>query len=160
MQQSAPTSGVKVFSALNDFAAPAPTVANPFPVTPWQAFVATPASDADQLLTLAISPSKFPPWTRGKTITVTSVTALAVAWNPGNFVIEPQAPLPNAEITMTPMPGVTEPNVCRATIVAPPNLSIGTWTFKLRRESAGENFHVLSKNDISDLFLLVAYQVS
>ena len=28
----------KVFSAQNDFAAPAPTVANPYPLTPWQAF--------------------------------------------------------------------------------------------------------------------------
>jgi hypothetical protein len=37
-----PTSGVKVFSAQNDFAAPPATLANPYPVTPWQAFVTKP----------------------------------------------------------------------------------------------------------------------
>ena len=31
-----PTSGVKLFSAQNDFAAPAATAANPYPLTPWQ----------------------------------------------------------------------------------------------------------------------------
>ena len=34
-----PTSGIKVFSAQNDFAAPSPTAANPYPVSPWQAFL-------------------------------------------------------------------------------------------------------------------------
>ena len=58
-----PSTGIKVFSAQNDFGAPAPTVAIPYPVTPWQAFL-TPG--ATQKLTLSISPSKFPPWTPAK----------------------------------------------------------------------------------------------
>ena len=89
-----PTSGTKVFSAQNDFAAPAPTTANPYPPTPWQAFLATVAAPASQTLTLSICPSKFPPWTRGKTISVGSITVLAVGRAPGHFVLAPQAPLP------------------------------------------------------------------
>ena len=108
-----PTSGIKVFSAQNDFAAPSPTVANPYPVTPWQAFLATAVAPANQTLALSISPSKFPAWTRGKTISVTSLTVLAVTWPPGNFVLAPQAPLPTALVNMTPVAGVTEPNVLR-----------------------------------------------
>ena len=34
-----PTSGIKVFSAQNDFSAPSPTASNPYPLTPWQAFL-------------------------------------------------------------------------------------------------------------------------
>ena len=106
-----PNAGVKVFSALNDFGAPAASAANPFPVTPWRAFLATPAA-GDQTLTLSISPSQFPAWTRGKTITVSQIAVLAVSWPPGNFVIQPQAPLPAADVVLTPLAGATEPNVC------------------------------------------------
>ena len=131
-----PTSGIKVFSAQNDFAAPSPTAANPYPLTPWQAFLATAAAPANQTLTLSISPSKFPAWTRGKTITVTSLTVLAVAWPPGNFVLAPQAPLPTAPVTMTPVAGVTEPNVCAATIAMPADTPLGTWSFELQQQGA------------------------
>ena len=154
-----PAGGVKVFSAQNDFAAPAPTVANPYPVTPWQAFVAMPAPATDQTLVLAISPSKFPPWTRGKTITVTGITVVAVAWNPGNFVVEPQGSLPNADVNLTPVPLVTQPNVCAGTVVTLANTPLGTWTFKLRKQTAGD-FRSITKNDVGDVLLLVSYQVS
>jgi hypothetical protein len=151
-----PSSGTKIFSALNDFAAPAPTVANPYPVTPWQAFLVTGAA---QMLTLSISPSKFPPWTRGKTITVSSVTVLAVAWPPGNFVLVPQSPLPTAALTLTPVAGVTEPNVCAGTIVMPPNSPLGTWNFQLQRQGAPD-FQSLSRNQISDVILVVNFDVA
>jgi hypothetical protein len=154
-----PTAGIKVFSALNDFSAPSPTAANPYPVAPWQSFLAAPAAGADQVLTLAISPSKFPPWTRGKIITVTGLTVLAVSWVPGNFVVEPQAPLPSTDITMAPVPNVTEPNVCSGIVTVPPAAPVGTGTFKLRKQSAGD-FHSLTKNDIGDALLLVSFQVS
>jgi hypothetical protein len=154
-----PTSGIKAFSAQNDFAAPAPTVANPYPVTPWQAFLATPAAGANQTLTLAISPSKFPAWTRGKTISVTSLTVLAIAWPPGNFVLVPQTPLPSTPVTMAPVAGVTEPNVCSATIVLPANTPLGTWNFELQQQGAPD-FRSLTKNKIGDVLLLVSYQVS
>ena len=111
----APTSGIKVFSAQNDFPAPVPTTANPYPPTPWQAFLATVAAPANQVLTLSISPSKFPPWTRGKTLSVTSLTVLAVGRAPGCFVLAPQAPQPTDAIVMKPVEGVTWPNVCAAT---------------------------------------------
>jgi hypothetical protein len=151
-----PTSGTKIFSALNDFPAPAATVTNPYPVTPWQAFLVT---GATQVLTLSISPSKFPAWTRGKTITVSSVNVLAVAWPPGNFVLVPQSPLPTVPITLTPVPGVTEPNVCAGTIMMPANTPVGTWSFELQRQGAPD-FQSLNRNQISDVILVVNFDVS
>ncbi len=182
-----PTSGTKVFSAQNDFAAPSPpTVDNPYPLTPWQAFLGsqksiinalpiqqdgTPrwevfnnppsagATNTDQVLTLKISPSKFPAWTRGKTISVTSITVLTLAWPPGTFVVVPQAPLPAAPVLMTPVPGATEPNVCAATIVMPPNTPLGTWSFKLQQSGAAD-FRSLTTALIGDVLLLVNYDAS
>ena len=178
-----PTSGIKVFSAQNDFTAPSPTVDNPYPLSPWQALVATQKSmfnataiqtdgtprwevfnntalvNNDQVLTLAISPSKFPAWTRGKTISVTSLTVLAVAWESGNFELAPQSPLPTATINMTPVAGVTEPNICAATITMPPNTPLGTWSFKIKQASAAD-FRSLTKSLIGDVVLLVNYDAS
>jgi hypothetical protein len=155
---NAPTSGTKAFSALNDFAAPAPSVANPYPLTPWQAFFAPPTG-SDETLTLGVSPGKFPPWTRGKTISVTSLTVLVLAWNPGDFVLEPQAPLPSADLPMTPVAGVTEPNVCAATVTLPPNTPLGTWSFKIRQQAAAD-FKSLSKQAVGDVILLVNYEAN
>ena len=163
--QNPPTAVPKVFSAQNDFAAPAPTTANPYPPTPWQAFLATVAAPASQTLTLSISPSKFPPWTRGKTISVGSITVLAVSWAPGNFVLAPQAPLPSAAVTMTPVQSGApaqsgpEPNVCMATIHTPSGTAPGTWSFQLRQASAPD-FRSLTKNEIGDVMVLVDYSVS
>ena len=72
-----PTAGIKVFSAQNDFSAPAASAANPYPVTPWSAFLATVTAPANQTLTLSISPAKFPAWAQGKTISVTSITLVS-----------------------------------------------------------------------------------
>ena len=157
--QNPPTAVPKVFSAQNDFPAPAPTTANPYPPAPWQAFLATVAAPANQTLTLSISPSKFPPWTRGKTISVSSITVLAVSWAPGNFVVAPEAPLPTAAVTMTPVQSGAEPNVCTATINTPPGTAPGTWGFQLRQESAPD-FRSLTKNEIGDVVLLVSYTAS
>jgi Tc toxin complex TcA C-terminal TcB-binding domain/Neuraminidase-like domain/Salmonella virulence plasmid 28.1kDa A protein len=180
---SLPTSGIKVFSAQNDFTAPSPTVDNPYPLTPWQALVATQKAifnataiqedgsprwevfnnvaliNNDQLLTLTILPSKFPAWTRGMTISVTSLTLLAVAWTPGDFEVAPQSPLPTTTVNMTPIAGVTEPNVCAATISMPANTPLGTWSFKIKQSSAAD-FRSLNKNLIGDVVLLVSYEAS
>ena len=155
----APTSGIKVFSAQNDFPARAPTTANPYPPTPWQAFLATVAAPANQVLTLSISPSKFPPWTRGKTLSVTSLTVLAVGRAPGNFVLAPQAPLPTDAVVMKPVEGVPWPNVCAPTITMPDGTPPGTWSFQLRQEGVPD-FRSLTENEIGDVTLLVSYQVS
>ena len=117
------------------------------------------AAPANQTLTLSISPSKFPPWTRGKTISVSSITVLAVSWAPGNFVVAPEAPLPTAAVTMTPVQSGAEPNVCTATINTPPGTAPGTWGFQLRQESAPD-FRSLTKNEIGDVVLLVSYTAS
>jgi hypothetical protein len=156
-KKNLPKSGIKVFSAQNDFAAPSPTVANPNPLTPWQAFLTPPVKDADQVLTLSITPSQFPVWTRGKKISVTSLTVLAVAGPPGNFVLVPEAPLPTARVTMTPVAGVTQPNICTAMIAGPRDL--GTWSFELQRQGAAD-FRSLTKSAIADVWLLMSYDAS
>lgn len=157
-----PASGVKVFSARNDFAAPAPTVANPYPLSPWDAFLQKPAAgDPDQSLALTISASKFPIWTRGKTITITGIAVLTVGWLPGNFSLEPQAPLTQvpADMAMSPVPGATEPNICGATLTVPPNTPPGKWTFKLKSGAAAD-FRSLTKNDVGDVLLLLSFQAA
>src|SRR5947207_8891812 len=53
---NAPTSGAIVLSASSDFPAG------------WQAFLAIPAGGTDQVLTMNVSASRFPNWSRGKTI--------------------------------------------------------------------------------------------
>jgi hypothetical protein len=153
-----PTSGVKVFSAQNDFVAPPTSGANPKPVAPWQGFLYAPTAGANQVLTLPIYASKFPAWTRGKTITVTSLTVLAIAWPPGTFVLVPQAPLPIAPITMTPVAGVSEPTVVYATIASPGTVP-AIWSFEIQQQGAS-NFTSLTPDTIGDVLLLVSYQVS
>lgn len=154
-----PTSGVKVFSAQNDFIAPPTSGANTKPVAPWQAFLYPPTAGANQVLTLPISTSKFPAWTRGRTITVTSLSVLAVAWPAGTtFVLVPQAPLPSAPITMTPIPGGSEPTVVSATIPTPGTLP-ATWSFEIQQEGAS-NFLSLTQDTLGDVLLMVSYEVS
>jgi len=240
---NAPTSGVKVFSAQNDFAAPAASAANPYPLSPWQAFLSKPlvtsttlawpitasqttitvASDSgfpaatpflvnigdeildvtavggtgntswtvtrgqqgtaaapattgavvllpaaapSQVLTLSMSASKFPAWTRGKTISVTSVTVLVISWQPtgaappGPFNLAPQAPFPTATINMLPVAGSSEPNVCTSGVIIPTGgtAPLGTWNFELQLQTAA-NFNSLSKSAIGDVLLLVTYHV-
>jgi len=178
-----PTSGIKVFSAQNDFAAATPTPDIPYPLTPWQGLITSPKTlwnatamqtdgtqrwevfnntsvvNPDQVLTLAMSATKFPSWTRGKTISVTSLTLLIVSWEPGQFVVAPQAPLPTATINTTLAPGSTVPNVCVATIPVPAGTPLGTWSFKIRQAAAAD-FHSLNKNLIGDVVLLVSYDAS
>ena len=143
-----PTSGVRIFSAQNDFQ------------NAWQAFLATVNAPANQVLTLTISPAKFPAWTRGKTISVTSLTVLTVSWPAGvSFVLVPQAPLPTAAVTLNPVPHVAEPNVCSGTITTPANTPLGKWSFELQKQGAAD-FRSLTSNDIGDLLLLVGFSVS
>jgi hypothetical protein len=153
-----PTSGIKVFSAQNDFVAPPTSGANPKPVAPWQGFLYPPTAGANQVLTLPIYASKFPAWTRGKTITVTSLTVLAIAWPTGTFVLVPQAPLPTAPITMTPVGGVSEPTVVSATIPSPGTVPT-TWNFEIQQQGAS-NFTSLTPDMIGDVLLLVSYDAS
>jgi hypothetical protein len=146
--QHLPRSGMRLFSALKDFP------------TPWWKFLATPKAGMDQTLVLILYSSCFPNWTRGKTITVTGLIVYAVSWNSGNFVLEPQAPLPNADVTMTPATTIesTDLNVTFGT-VAVANTTLGEWTFKLRTAAAAD-FHSITTSDISDLVLLVSFQVT
>ena len=149
-----------MFSARNDFAAPAATDAVQFPLSPWDSLF-SPAAATDQTLVLtSLSALKFPAWTRGKTITVTGITAMTVSWIPDAFVVEPQAPLTAADVTLTHVPGTVAPSLCQGPLGVPANLQPGkAWTFKIRTAGAAD-FRSLRKSDIGDLLLLVAFQVS
>ena len=154
-----PKSGIKIFSALNDFAASPPTAVDPNPLTPWQAFLAPAVAPANQTLTLSLSPSRFPVWTRGKTITVTSLTVLAVAWPPGKFTLK--SPLYTGTKPMNPVSVPTEGNLSVSAADAfAPNTPLGKpWSFELQQEGAPVG-RSLTSNDIGDVLLLVSYDVS
>ncbi len=159
---SSPQYTTKLFSAANDFSAPAATAANPYPLTPWQSFLATPPSGTDQVLTLSISAAKFPAWTRGRTITITGITAYAVswsgAWTGASFVLEPQPPAAiNPDFTLTPMAGT--PALLAAGAITPLPASLtkpGTWTFKLRLSTSAD-FRSLTASQIGDLVLQLQF---
>jgi hypothetical protein len=154
-----PSSGLKVFSAQNDFSAAAPTNANPYPQTPWQSFLATAVAPANQTLTVNIVPTKFPAWTRGKTISVTSITVLTVAWPAVPFVLAPQAPLPTATLDMTLVAGASEPFLCSATITPPAGTPLGNWSFQLQQQGAAD-FRSLTKSELGDVLFLISYSAA
>jgi len=104
-----------------------------------------------------MTPAKFPAWTRGKILSVTSITLVVFALPAGAFVLVPQAPLPTTPIAMTVVSGAMEPQVSTATITVP-GIALGTWSFELQLSGAPD-FHSLSKNAIGDLLLLVNYNV-
>jgi len=141
-----PKSGLKAFSVVNDF------------VTEWGNLLATPAANTDQMLTLSLSPSRFPNWTRGKRISITRLNLLAVSWDAGDFVLEPQAPLPTNRVTLSPVTGVKDPYVSSGD-VALTNQSPGKWSFKIRR-SATTDFRSLTRNDLGDLLLITYFDVT
>jgi hypothetical protein len=153
-----PQFATKLFSAVNDFSAPAPTSANPYPLTPWQTFLATPTGGADQVLTLSVSSSKFPVWTRGKKIMVTGMTAYAVSWTGRSFQLQPQTPLPTADVALI-APGL--PNLLASGPVAIPagGITPGTWSFKLQISGTG-NFQSLTGSQIADLLLQLEFTAS
>jgi hypothetical protein len=128
-------------------------------VSPQSGSSASPVGGTEGILTFAPSPSQFPGWTLGKSMTVTSLSMMAVSWSPDSFVLEPRGSLPDAPISMTPVPDVSQPNVLAGTLALAPDTTLDTWTFRLRkRDSTG--FHPIGTSDIGDVFLLVSYQVS
>ena len=152
---SVPQFATKLFSAANDFSAPAPTAGNPYPISPWQAFLAPPSGGADQILTLSISSSKFPIWTRSKKITVTGMTVYAASWKATSFVLQPQAPLPAGNVALN-SPGL--PNLLASGAITLPagGVSPATWNFKLQVAGAGD-FQSLTSSQIADLILQLQF---
>ncbi|MDQ2894182.1 MAG: neuraminidase-like domain-containing protein [Actinomycetota bacterium] len=146
---NAPTAGAIILSATKDF-----------PDSVWQQFLAHPGAGAGQTLILDVSPSRFPNWSRGKTITITSLTVLVTTNLPGNFVLRPDPPLATADVTLTPVAGASQPNVISGAIVPPP-ASPGTWSFKIRTAgAAGGNFQSLTPDEISDVLLMIPFQAA
>ena len=163
----APTGGWKLFSAQNDFgagsAAFAPTPAQGPVATPWQVFTTLATPPVDQELVLKVAASKFPNWTRGKTITITSLTVYVLSTEGGSFVLQPQPPLqptpPPAlsNVTLDPVPGY--PSVATGTVTLPAGTIPGSWTFKLRQSTASD-FQSLKSTQLGDVLLLVNYTAS
>jgi len=84
-----------------------------------------------------------------KNITVTAISILAVSWAGGDFVAQPQAPLPSAPLTLTPIAAGSGPQVAVGTL-AVPGAAPGVWTLKLRSHTAPD-FRSLTANDIGDV---------
>ena len=170
----APTTGVAVFSALNDFKPTwPPTDTDPYPQTPWFAFIEPPATGGQQVLSLSIPATRFPAWARTQgTLTITQVDVLAVAWGSTAFNLKPQGTLPNATIAMnqvvvpqpTTLPVVPPqpppqagPNVFHAAVTGL-NVKPGTFSFLLQHQGAAD-FASLKKSDIADVIVVVSYSV-
>jgi hypothetical protein len=151
---NAPTAGSKLFSAQNDF--PVSSTAPAGTLTPWQALFAPPAA-TDQVLALPITAAKFPPWTRGKTITVTGLTVYAVSWTGGGFTLQPQAPLPAANVPLNPV-GPAPVLVAQGAVAVTPATKLGTWAFKLQVAGAAD-FRSLTSSQIGDVVLKVDFAV-
>ena len=85
---------------------------------------------------------------------------LATSSQPGNFVLRPDPPLPGGDVTLTPVAGISGPNVVSG-VIAPPPGSPGTWSFKLRTAgAAGGNFHSLTPDEIGDVLVMIAFQAA
>ena len=149
---SLPTSGVALFSARNGFPATGATSAA------WDRFLSAPPTNTDQTLVLPLTASRYPSWTRGKNITVTAISILAVSWPGGDFVAQPQAPLPNAPVTLTPLSAGSGPQVAVGTLAAP-GAAPGEWSLKIRSHTATD-FRSLTANDIGDVLILVNFDAS
>lgn len=154
---NARSNGMHIVSARSDFPPPPASAANPDPVNPWQTFLA-PASPDGQVLSLALSPAKFPAWAPGKAVTVSSIGVLAMSWNAGRFVLEPAGPFESGEVVLDPVPDLSEPILCSGIIAMAPDTPLGTWNFRLRKHSA-DGVGPITQGDISDLFLVMDYQV-
>ena len=121
--------------------------------------LAATTAPANQTLALSIAPSNFPAWTRGKTISVTSLTLVAVAWPPGDFVLSPQAPLPTAQVNMTALPGSTEPNMLSGDDRA--TAEYAARDVELRDQAVdGCGLPLAEPQPIGDVLLLVEYEAS
>ena len=94
----------------------------------------------------------------GQDLTVTSLTVLALAWPQVTFVLVPQAPLPTAPITMTPVAGTSEPYIVSAVIRTPGTIP-ATWNFQLQQEGV-TIFTSLTPDTIGDVLLMVSYEAS
>ncbi len=143
---NAPSAGAVVLSASSAFA------------SAWSSFLAPSAGGADQVLTMNVQPTQFPAWTRGKTITVSTLTVLATSNRAGGFVLAPQAPLPSTTVTIAPLAGTTNPVVSSGNVAPPPG-SLGAWSFKMRAADASD-FKSLTVDEVGDVLLLIHFQAS
>ena len=154
---NAPTSGTKVFSAANDF--PVSSTAPAGTLSPWQSFFATPGG-TDQVLTLPISASKFPSWTRGKKINVNALTVYAASWSGGSFTLEPQAALPIADVALNPVavPPPLPEIISSGVVAGAAGAALGNWSFKLKAQGAPD-YQSLKSSQIGDLILQIDFSV-
>ncbi len=155
----------KVLSARFDFNADPPTVDDPYPLSPWEKLIKKTGPDEDdQTLELKITASKFPAWTRGKTVKINKITILTVSWPLVEFVIQPQV-LPfqaSADIPLPQFQGAQVPFICCGDIPADilpaelKELLTAKWIFKLKTKPA-INFKSLKKSDLGDLLFIVQF---
>ena len=143
--ETLPRAGVRLFDLRQEFP------------NEWHRFL-HPASPADdQNLALALGPEHFPFYTRQRTIDVTRLEVLAQATQTGNYVAVLNPPLALGE-TFT----LTRDNLFGdlhhdQKPVGPFNP--GDWNLKVRRQAVAD-FRSLPVEDLTDLFLVLHYEIT
>jgi hypothetical protein len=134
----------------------------------WAKFL-NPAPGADQTLTLALPPERFPLFTRGLDIRVVAIDVVATIADTDDYTLELTPPSgPPQTVTLSPdatLGGahhkelVFNPKVDLGRAPTPPAISPPAFSVRLQKANAGD-WQSLARSDIADLLLVVSYQVS
>ncbi|HEU5381439.1 MAG TPA: hypothetical protein VFV38_38945 [Ktedonobacteraceae bacterium] len=137
--------------------------------TAWTRFL-NPGSGNDQVLNLPMPPERFPFYTYGLDVKVTSIDVLAKTSDSGDYTLVVTAPggSPNS-VTFSDdatLGGVhhwenlnLSPKVDLGKTPSSNTTPSPTWSFKLKKSSATD-FRSLTAADLDDLVIIVGYQVS
>jgi hypothetical protein len=134
--------------------------------TAWRQFL-TPGPNLDQILTLDVSPSRFPFFTSGLDIKLTGIDVLAKLTDPGPYTLSITRPgAPPATVTMSvestlgglhtfhAHPLTPASDLGRAGVTPAPQLQ-----FKLQKSGAAD-WRSLGETEIDDLVLVLQYTVT
>jgi hypothetical protein len=134
--------------------------------TAWRRFL-TPGPGLDQILTLDLSPSRFPFFTNGLDIKITGIDVLAMLTDPGLYslsITRPGAPPSTVAMgveaslgglhTFHAHPLTPASNLGRAGVTPSPQLQ-----FKLQKSGAAD-WRSLAETEIDDLVLVIQYTVT
>jgi hypothetical protein len=146
----------RLFSARHDFA------------SNWALFL-DPAPGADQVLTLAIPPERFPFYTNGLDIQVAAIDVIATGHATSSYDVE-LTPPGGAAQTATLAPDSGLGGAKHAHLTFSPTLDIGqaptpagttppTFSLRLRKSGAGD-WRSLASSDVENVILVLSYRVS
>jgi hypothetical protein len=136
--------------------------------TCWAQFL-DPAPGADQILTVATPPERFPFYTRGLKLTVSSVDVFTNTIDSGDYNLELTTPAGVTQtVTMRAEPMLNgvhhiqialSPHVNLGSAPTPPNTTPPTWTIKVKQASATD-YRSLTAGQLDDILLIFAYEAT